>query len=697
MLLRVIQTSLKPVQSAAIGLLLLFSASAYSDTSAQSPLAPSQAQKDAAQSVVDKLSYGHYNKVELNDDLSVEIFEHYLDQLDGSKAYFTQQDINSFAPFRKRLDDDLEAGNLEAAFTIYNRYQSKVLARLDNQLKALEAFPDDYQFNSDKRLRLDREDQPWAASEKELSELWAKRLENSMLSLKLSGKTIEEAKKTLKRRLENQRNRVSQARNEDVFQLYMNAYTQLYDPHTQYQSPRSSETFNIRMKLSLEGIGALLQSEDEYTKVVSLVPGGPADLAGELKPTDRIIGVGQDKEGEVVDVIGWRLDEVVDLIRGPKASTVRLQILPSDAKDNSKSKVISIVRNTVKLEDQAAKKSVIQLERDGQTQRIGVIDIPAFYVDFEAWRQGKEDFRSTTRDVARLIDELLQEGIDGLIIDLRNNGGGALQEANSLVGLFIERGATVQVRNAEERIDLLGDPDRSVAYSGPLAVLVNRLSASASEIFAGAIQDYQRGVVIGSQTFGKGTVQSVTPLEHGQLKLTRAKFYRISGESTQHKGVIPDITLPSLVDSKEVGESSLEFALPWDKVSPIRHRDYNQLNIWLPELRNRHDRRLNENPDLVYLQAQKTLLEKNRAIEFISLNEKVRQQETQALEDEQLALENQRRKAKNLEPLESLDDIEDTSDDPQNDAELVESSEIILDMIEVSQKNGSPAMAGSQQ
>lgn len=477
----------------------------------------------------------------------------------------------------------------------------------------------------------------------------------------------------------------------------MNAYTQLYDPHTQYQSPRSSETFNIRMKLSLEGIGALLQSEDEYTKVVSLVPGGPADLAGELQPTDRIIGVGQDKDGEVVDVIGWRLDEVVDLIRGPKASTVRLQILPSDAKDNSKSKVISIVRNTVKLEDQAAKKSVIQLERDGQTQRIGVIDIPAFYVDFEAWRQGKEDFRSTTRDVARLIDELLQEGIDGLIIDLRNNGGGALQEANSLVGLFIERGATVQVRNAEERIDLLGDPDRSVAYSGPLAVLVNRLSASASEIFAGAIQDYQRGVVIGSQTFGKGTVQSVTPLEHGQLKLTRAKFYRISGESTQHKGVIPDIALPSLVDSEEVGESSLEFALPWDKVSPIRHRDYNQLNIWLPELRNRHDRRLSENPDLVYLQAQKTLLEKNRAIEFISLNEKVRQQETQALEDEQLALENQRRKAKNLEALESLDDIEDTSDDPQSDAELVESSEIILDMIEISQKNGSPAMAGSQQ
>jgi carboxyl-terminal processing protease len=670
----------------------LTSGYAYSDVNRSETLKPSSAQEKAAQAVVDRLGYGHYKKVTLDDDLSIQVFDHYLDQLDGSKAYFTQKDIDRFTQFRERLDNDLEDGNLEAAFTIYNLYQEKVLSRLQSQLNNLDQFSKDFNFTSKETLLLDREELSWSESEKDLDTLWQKRLENSLLSLKLSGKELPEAKKTLKRRLENQLNRVSQTRNEDVFQIFMNSYTQLYDPHTQYQSPRSSETFNIRMKLSLDGIGALLQTEDEFTKVVSLVPGGPADLAGELKPADRITGVAQDKNGEMVDVIGWRLDEVVDLIRGPKASTVRLQIIPANAADNSQTKEVAITRNTVKLEDQAAKKSIINLERNGEKQRIGVIDIPAFYVDFEAWRQGKENYRSTTRDVSRLIDELLQEGIDGLVIDLRNNGGGALQEANSLVGLFIERGATVQVRNAEDRIDILGDPDRSVAYSGPLAVLVNRLSASASEIFAGAIQDYQRGIVVGSQTFGKGTVQSVTPLEHGQLKLTRAKFYRISGESTQHMGVVPDIQFPSLVDSEEVGESALEFALPWDKIPPVRHRDYSNLDLILPELRDRHEARKEQDPDLIYIKDQKELLEKTRAIKYISLNETNRQAESKRIEDEQLALENQRRKAKKQDVLESLNDLEEIKDDPNNDIELVESGRIILDLIEVSQ----PAMASGE-
>ncbi len=502
--------------------LLLASSLTFSSAHAEN-LTPTKEQQQAAQDIVERLNYGHYREVELNDDLSVEIYDHFLEQLDGNKAYFIQSEIKQFDQYKLRLDDDLKKGDLTAAFEIYNLYQKKVVARIESQLELLEKFPEDYSFNRNDALMIDREDFAWAVSDEELDQLWSKRLENSLLSLKLSGKDLKEAKKTLKRRLDNQLKRITQTRDEDVFQIYMNAYTQLYDPHTQYQSPRSSETFNIRMKLSMEGIGALLQTEDEFTKVVSLVPGGPAAQAGELKPADKIIGVGQDNE-EIVDVIGWRLDEVVDLIRGPKASTVRLQVIPANAKDNSQTKEISIVRNTVKLEDQAAKKSIVTLNQDGQAKKIGVIDIPAFYVDFDAWRQGKEDYRSTTRDVLKLIQELQTEKIDGLVIDLRNNGGGALQEANSLVGLFIERGATVQVRNAEGRIDILGDPDKSVAYDGPLAVLVNRLSASASEIFAGAIQDYQRGVVIGSQTFGKGTVQSVTPLEHGQLKLTRAKF-----------------------------------------------------------------------------------------------------------------------------------------------------------------------------
>lgn len=663
--------------------LLLASSLTFSSAYAES-LIPTKEQQQAAQDIVERLNYGHYREVELNDQLSVEIYDHFLEQLDGNKAYFTQPEVQQFDKYRLRLDDDLKKGDLTAAFEIYNLYQEKVVARIKSQLKLLEAFPEDYVFDRNDALMIDREDFAWAANDDELDKLWSKRLENSLLSLKLSGKDLADAKKTLNRRLENQLKRITQTRDEDVFQIYMNAYTQLYDPHTQYQSPRSSETFNIRMKLSLEGIGALLQTEDEFTKVVSLVPGGPASQAGELKPADKIIGVGQDNE-EIVDVIGWRLDEVVDLIRGPKASTVRLQVIPANAKDNSQTKVISIVRNTVKLEDQAAKKSIVTLKEDGQAKKIGVIDIPAFYVDFEAWRQGKEDYRSTTRDVLKLIQELQAEDIDGLVIDLRNNGGGALQEANSLVGLFIERGATVQVRNAEGRIDILGDPDQNVAYDGPLAVLVNRLSASASEIFAGAIQDYQRGIVIGSQTFGKGTVQSVTPLEHGQLKLTRAKFYRISGESTQHMGVVPDIQYPSLVDADQVGESSLEFALPWDKVQAVRHKEYSPLQLWLPELKERHQVRAEEDPDLKYLAAQQDLFEEMRSVKQVSLNEAARKAESERLDAQQLALENQRRKAKGLEPIEELNDIPDHNEDPNQDIELVESGRILLDMIELAE------------
>ncbi|WP_028303207.1 carboxy terminal-processing peptidase [Oceanospirillum maris] len=645
-------------------------------------LEPTKDQKQAALDIVERLSFGHYRKVELDDALSQQIYQHFLDQLDSNKAYFTQKEIQSFNRYQTELDDYLKEGELAPAFEIYNLYQEKIQARLESQIKQLDAFSDDHAFDRSDALIIDREKFAWSESEADLDQLWAKRLENSLLSLKLSGKTIPEAKKTLKRRLENQLTRIAQTRSEDVFQIYMNAYTQLYDPHTQYQSPRNSETFNIRMKLSLEGIGALLQTEDEFTKVVSLVPGGPASQAGELKPADKIIGVGQD-EGDIIDVVGWRLDEVVDLIRGPKASTVRLQIIPANATDNSQTKRVSIVRNTVKLEDQAAQKSIVTLKENDTERKIGVIDIPAFYVDFDAWRQGKEDYRSTTRDVARLIDELKTEDIDGLVIDLRNNGGGALQEANSLVGLFIERGATVQVRNAEGRIDILGDPDQNVTYAGPIAVLVNRLSASASEIFAGAIQDYQRGIVIGSQTFGKGTVQSVAPLDHGQLKLTRAKFYRISGESTQHTGVHPDIEYPSLVDTDQIGESALEFALPWDKVQSVQHKKYSPMSLWLPELQARHQTRAKEDPDLMFLASQQSLLEEMRAVKQVSLNEKARQEETDRIEAKQLALENQRRKAKGLEALESLSDAEQGEKDPNKDIELVESGRILLDMIQL--------------
>jgi carboxyl-terminal processing protease len=448
------------------------------------------------------------------------------------------------------------------------------------------------------------------------------------------------------------------------------------------------------MRLSLEGIGALLQSEGEYVKVASLVPGGPAEKSGVLQPADRIVAVGQGSEGPMTNVVGMRLDDVVQLIRGPKGSTVRLDIIPAKAVDVTQTHVVKIVRDTVELEDQAASSEILTLQRDDGEHRIGVIDIPTFYVDFDAWQAGEEDYRSTTRDVAEEIVKLKQADVEGIVLDLRNNGGGALQEANSLIGLFIDRGPTVQVRDARGRISLYGDTDSGTLYDGPLAVLVNRLSASASEILAGAIQDYGRGLVIGSRTFGKGTVQTLNELSHGQIKLTRAKFYRISGESTQHRGVLPDILFPSLVDPDLIGESSLDNALPWDTVREVQYRQYGEPKRYLETLEARHEARIAENPNFVYLERQAELIEQLRKQQTtISLNREQRKREMQAQESEQLALENQRRRALGLDPLEDWSEAreaESTENDAEDDvepidrAQVMESAEILLDYARLS-------------
>ncbi len=458
---------------------------------------------------------------------------------------------------------------------------------------------------------------------------------------------------------------------EDVLVLLMAAVTGTVDPHTEYLSPQQGESFDIQMRLSLEGIGALLQNDGEYVKVSSLVPGGPADKSGVLQPADRIVAVGQGNDGDMVNVVGMRLDQVVELIRGAKGSTVRLDIIPAKAVDVTRTQQVKIVRDTVKLEDQAAHSKVEEIQRDGQTHKIGIITVPAFYVDFDAWQAGETDYRSTTRDVAKEIAKLKAQNVEGIVLDLRNDGGGALQEANSMIGLFIDRGPTVQVRDARGRINLYGDTDAGVAYDGPLAVLVNRLSASASEIFAGAIQDYGRGLVIGSRTFGKGTVQTLSDLSHGQIKLTRAKFYRISGESTQNRGVEPDILFPSLIDPDEIGESALDNALPWDRVRPVQYRLYGQPWRYLESLQDRHDKRVANDPDFVYLEKQAQLIKRLREQQTsISLNAEQRKREMEAQETEQLALENQRRRALGLEPLTSWVDARDrsTPDDGQSDA-----------------------------
>ncbi|WP_280540094.1 carboxy terminal-processing peptidase [Chromohalobacter sp. 11-W] len=651
---------------------------------------PTDEQRQAAAEVAESLRYGHYADINLDDEWSSRAFQRYLDVLDPQRAYLLARDVKDFQDLDSSFDEALDEGKLERVYELYARYQERLEARLKWMIERLDDGSNfDYQGNE--RLALDREDESWAQGPDALDRLWEKRLKNAALTQSLSAPEEDDAKdiiKTLRDRYENQLSRVEQTNAEDVLVLFLNAVTGTVDPHTSYLSPSQSESFDIQMKLSLEGIGALLQSEGEYVKVSSLVPGGPADKGNALEPADRIVAVGQGEDGEMVNVVGMRLDEVVDLIRGPKGSTVRLDVIPAKAVDVTRTHTVRITRDTVKLEDQAAQSEVVTVTRDGEDHKVGVIDVPTFYVDFDAWQAGDNDYRSSTRDVAKEIDKLKQENVEGIVLDLRNNGGGALQEANSLIGLFIDRGPTVQVRDARGRINLYGDSDRGAHYDGPLTVLVNRLSASASEIFAGAIQDYGRGLVVGNQTFGKGTVQTLNDLSHGQIKLTRAKFYRITGESTQLRGVEPDITFPSLIGKDEIGESALDNALPWDKVRSVQYRQYGEPQRYLDTLQAKHDERAKQDPNFVYLEREATLakqLKEQRT--SISLNREQRQREMDAQEAEQLSLENQRRKALGLDQLEEWtdaresDDPEDKEEDdkPVDRAQVIEAAEILLD------------------
>jgi len=635
------------------------------------------------------LKKDHYRKVEINDELSSLLLEKYLSDLDPFRTFFLSSDIKEFEAYRSQLDDDLRKGELGPAFKIYNRYQLRFIERLIYLINRLEGGIEDINFNLDETLETDREDLPWPAGASEQKDLWEKGLKSDILNLVLDDKPMDEVKDLLLKRYRNQLSRAQQAKSEDVFQQYMNSFAKTFDPHTQYFSPRSSENFNINMSLSLEGIGAMLTTENEFTKVVRLIPAGPADKAGDLKPDDRIIGVGQDADGEIVDVVGWRLDDVVDLIRGPKDSIVRLKIIPADAIDDHQTKVILITRSTVQLEEQAAKSELIEVKRDEAIYKLGVITIPTFYLDIQAMREGDPNYKSTTRDVRRLLAGLIEENADGIIIDLRDNGGGSLQEAETLTGLFINHGPVVQIRHANEKVDKLYDRDPRIFYTGPLAVVVNRLSASASEIFAGAIQDYGRGIIIGEDTFGKGTVQTLVSLERGQLKMTSAKFYRVSGASTQHKGITPDILYPSLYDKEKIGESSLEEALAWDTISGVPHQTYMNLSPLLPQLRDLHNSRIRDDADYVYLQAMTKYLSTLRDKTRISLNKEKREQEQDKAQETRLGLENTRRKAKGIPPAKDLDEIEENKEEredkkAQEDPVLIESGNILVDLMSIS-------------
>ncbi|MDP2225885.1 MAG: carboxy terminal-processing peptidase [Moraxellaceae bacterium] len=684
------------VASIAIGGLVVFSAvyaqQATAPTS-RSDLRPTAIQAKTAGSVVELLGEVHYEHRVLNDALSSLVFDRFLKDLDGQRSYFLASDIASFEPLRHQLDNALKRGELKPAFGIFNLYQRRAVDRISFVLGELDKGIEKMDFTVDESIDTDREKAAWVKSPAELDDLWRKRLKLAVLSLRLAGKNDADIRKTLTKRYKSQLNNIYRTKTDDAFQVFMNSFSETYDPHTAYFSPRGQENFNINMSLSLEGIGAVLQNEDEFTKVVRLVPAGPADKGKQLKTGDRIVGVAQGND-EFVDVVGWRIDEVVGLIRGPKNTIVRLQIIPAGSVDEAPSKIISIVRNTVKLEDQAAQKKVVTVKRGEEEFRIGVIKLPTFYEDFDGRRSGDPDYRSTTRDVKKLINELKAEKISGLVLDLRNNGGGSLSESNSLVGLFIGSGPTVQVKNARQRIEMMGDPDPSVTYAGPLVVMVNRLSASAAEIFAGAIQDYGRGLVVGSTTFGKGTVQSLRDLEYGQLKLTEAKFYRISGGSTQHRGVNADINFPNIFDESEVGESALSNALPWDTIPSARYLPYQDYSKRLPALRKASDARQAADPDFIYLKENIALAREMKKNRMLSLNEKARRAEKSALEERRLAMENRRRAAKGQALLANWDDSEQKAEEeaeapeepgkekPEDEAFVLEAGRILIDSLD---------------
>jgi carboxyl-terminal processing protease len=617
----------------------------------------SQAEKKDTLAIVSKPLYGreakvvsyildnnHYRRISLNDSLSSAILDRFVSELDNNKTYFLESDIKSFEKYRYSIDDLTRKENVSPAFEIYSVFRTRYLEQMD--LVRNKLVMQNYTYTADEYYETNRDNEPWAKSKEELADIWRRIIKSQALSLKLSGKKEVEIKETLKKRYDRFAKSVTQFNSEDVFSLYMNSITEAYDPHTNYMSPKASALFKQSMSLSLEGIGAQLQAENDFTKVAKIIPGGPADKSGLLFANDLITGVAQGKEGEMVDVIGWRLDEVVKLIKGPKGTTVRLQIIPAKTGVSSSSKEISIVRDKVKLEDQAAKKQVVNYQSGGKDMKLGVISLPSFYMDYDAYQRGDKDFRSTTRDVRKLIGELKTEGVDGLVMDLRNNGGGSLQEAVDLTGLFIKEGPVVQIKNSANRVDVLPDDDKEVFYNGPLVVLTNRFSASASEIFAGAIQDYQRGVIVGESTYGKGTVQSVLDLKRflneaepvGELKLTFQKFYRVTGSSTQHKGVTPDILLPSALDAANYGESASRSALPWDviKAAPFqRSIDVNEKTI--AKLNRSYQDRTKFDSSLKKYIRETEELKSNLNQTRISLNEAARKKEMEEIEKKKLS------------------------------------------------------------
>ncbi|WP_102505271.1 carboxy terminal-processing peptidase [Salinivibrio kushneri] len=618
----------------------------------------------ASKRVTSRFTRSHYKQFALDDAFSAAIFDRYLETLDYNRVFLTQGDVERLSRWKTRLDDQLKEGDTQAAYAIYNHVLKKRFERYQYALRVLDK---PFDFSADESMVLDRTERPWAADEAELDAIWDKRVKNDALNLRLTGKEDEEIRETLGKRYNSALKRLTQSHSEDVFQVYMNAFAREVDPHTSYLSPRNAEQFQSEMNLSLEGIGAVLQVKNEYTVIRSLVAGGPASKSKQLSPGDRIIGVGQEDEA-VVDVIGWRLDDVVELIKGPKGSEVKLKILPEGA--NAKSYNVTLTRDKIRLEDRAVKSDVI--ERGDE--KIGVLTVPGFYV-------GLAD------DTKKEIANLKEKGISGIVVDLRNNGGGALSEATALSGLFIEKGPIVQVRDSYGRVKVNSDTDGKRFYDGPMTVLINRYSASASEIFAAAMQDYDRAVVLGEQSFGKGTVQQHRSLNHiydlfdkplGYVQYTIQKFYRISGGSTQNKGVVPDIVFPSPVTPDETGESVEENALPWDRIEKADYQPRSLPSSLVSTLGEWHKARIKDDREFDFIRQDIARYQEEKDKNTISLNEQERRKDMDREDEARLARLNTRQEALGEPPFKTLDDVPKDYEEP--DAYLDEAASITKDL-----------------
>ena len=650
------------------------------------------------------VSFYHYKKdFSFDDKFSRQAFDAYLEQLDPGRMYLTAEDVQSFSKYQNKIDDAIYDGDVSLAFDIFEKFRKRWIERYQYALHLLDQK---FDFTKNETFRYDRKDVAWSENQSELNELWRKRVKNDVIMQLLNDKTLDEAKEKLHKRYIASMRRMSQTESKDVFRYFMTAVTQTVEPHTLYFSPRAADKFNTEMSLSLEGIGAVLQTEDVDTKIVRLVPGGPAKRSKQLSKDDIILSVGQGDKGPLQDVIGWRIDDVVELIKGKAGSTVRLEVMTPDSAANGDTRIVKIVREKIKLEDQDAQSKIIEIKQNGKLRHFGVIELPKFYIDYDEYVKGNPNYKSTTRDVHKLINELKAKHVDGIIMDLRNNGGGSLMEATQLTGLFIKQGPVVQERDFKNRIRVHPDVDPSIAYDGPLVVLVNRFSASASEIFAGAIQDYGRGLIVGSTTFGKGTIQQIRNLDEwnrrspgthlGQLKFTAARFYRISGDSTQIKGVKPDVTMPSLIDAKEYGEASLTNSLPWDQISAANYQHTDLHNV-LPKILANHKKRLDRDPEFKLLDEEYSAYKTIREEKTTSLNLETRRAEREKSKAESLVRLNKRRKFEGLPALAKLDDEEDDNDEDDEehkfDPVLTEAGRIMSDFISIEQQTEKLASA----